>query len=88
MPDELTVIGCTAIVNFPEQGISGVPARIDTGAKTSAVWTSNVKEDNGRLSFTMFAETSDFYNGGVISTDEYELKKIRSTIGAVEKGIQ
>lgn len=47
-----TVIGFAEFVDFPEWGISGLRGKIDTGAKTSALHVSNIRETgDGRVRF-------------------------------------
>ncbi len=80
----LVTIGHAELVNFPVLGIANIPARIDTGAKTSSIWASQVKEVNGQLEFVLFDKHSEFYTGDVITTSQYEVRRIISSIGAVE----
>ena len=56
----LPVIGSTEFVEI--FGVSAVPAKIDTGADSSAIWASNIdmKED-GTLIFSLFGKKSPFY---------------------------
>lgn len=47
-----TVIGFAEFVDFPEWGIVGLRGKIDTGAKTSALHVSNIRETgDGRVGF-------------------------------------
>jgi hypothetical protein len=46
------VIGFAELVDLPEWGIVGLRGKIDTGAKTSALHVSNIREiGNGRVGF-------------------------------------
>lgn len=50
--DEPIVIGFAEFVDFPKWGIIGLRGKIDTGAKTSALHVSNIRElGNGRVGF-------------------------------------
>ena len=63
-------------------GIKNVPAKIDTGADSSAVWASDIKmEPNGKLSFVLFDTKSPFYTGEYIVSDDYTAKFVRSSHG-------
>ena len=74
------VIGSTEYVNVA--GNKQIPAKIDTGADSSAIWASNIKMDeNGVLTFTLFNEKSPFYTGKTIETTEYQVKSVRSSHG-------
>jgi hypothetical protein len=81
----LKVIGAVEKVQFLNHSSHLVPARIDTGAKTSAVWASNVTVDGNRISFTLFDKNSQYYDGKVIKTRINSVKKIKSTIGEAER---
>lgn len=81
----LVLIGQVERLAFPEQRIFDVPARIDTGARTSAVWASQVTEQNGELSFVLFDKQSQHYTGEVITTTAYEQRKIVSSMGHLEQ---
>lgn len=52
MGRSFTVVGSAELVDLPEWGILGVRGKIDTGARTSALHVSNVREiGNGRVVF-------------------------------------
>ncbi|MGB4957811.1 MAG: RimK/LysX family protein [Candidatus Saccharimonas sp.] len=61
-----------------------VHARIDTGAKTSAIWASNISETGGVLQFHLFNEASDHFANEVISTSNYSQTVVASSNGATE----
>lgn len=79
-----TTIGPQTLVDFPRFGISGVPAKVDTGADSSSIWASNIKERAGRLTFTLFGPHSPFYTGEVITTRDYEIASIKNSFGNTE----
>jgi hypothetical protein len=86
MPNrEIYHIGTTECIHFPEEGIFKVPAKIDTGAYNSAIWASNIKEEDGVLSFTLFSEKSPFYNSRVITTKEFARSRVRSSFGHTQR---
>jgi hypothetical protein len=82
---DLHIIGAVARINFVGHTDDFVPARVDTGAKTSAVWASNIKVVNKELRFCLFGKSSSYYDGHIISTRDFTTKKIRSTNGATEE---
>ncbi|HVU03001.1 MAG TPA: RimK/LysX family protein [Polyangiaceae bacterium] len=50
--EEPTVIGFAEYVDFPKWGIVGLRGKIDTGARTSALHVSNIRElPSGRVGF-------------------------------------
>jgi hypothetical protein len=50
------VVGRAELISFPELELANVPARIDTGAKTSSIWASSVTMKDGVLSVVLFGE--------------------------------
>lgn len=83
MPENkvLVLIGRAEVVDFPKLNIVSIPARIDTGARTSSIWASNIQEEHGTLHFTLFAKGSKYYTGEVISTKEYSQLVVASSMG-------
>jgi len=81
---EKKLIGQTEHIDFPELHMEKVVARVDTGAKTSAIWASNIKLEDGVLSFTLFDNTSEYYTGDVLRTRAYHIRTIISSIGTKE----
>lgn len=78
----LTVIGRTSTASFPDEGISKVPVKIDTGADSSSIWASELKMDeSGRLHFVLFGVGSPFYSGKVHKTKKYQVTLVRSSNG-------
>ena len=77
---QLPIIGSTEFVEIA--GIQKIPAKIDTGADTSAIWASSIDMDeNGNLSFVLFDQSSPLYTGEQITTLDYRIKKVRSSYG-------
>src|SRR5439155_1288105 len=72
-------------VDFPEIGIFGVPARIDTGAQTSAIWVSHASESDAVLEFVLFDESSEFYTGEKLRANKYDVRKVASSNGIAER---
>ena len=81
----LTLIGRAEEVALPAFEVPAVVARIDTGAKTSALGVSNVVEKQGVLSFTLFDKKHELYTGKIISTSTYSQRLVSSSTGHVEK---
>ncbi len=79
------LIGRAELIDFPQQKTTDVPARIDTGARTSSVWASNIKvTDQGKLSFCLFGEASPLFKKRPIVTSSYEKTVVASSVGAVQ----
>lgn len=79
------IIGRVEHIDFPEQGLLKIPARIDTGARTSAIWASNIREHDGELSFTLFDKQSDYFTGAKLTTREYVLRNVASSNGHLQE---
>ena len=78
---EKTVIGSTEFVDFGKRA-QKVPAKIDTGADSSAVWASNIRIDKGGvLKFSLFGEDSSYYNGKIFKRTDYSVASVRSAMG-------
>lgn len=62
-----------------------IPAKIDTGAASSAVWASGIRVDGeGVLHFCLFGEGSPYYNGVELSRKDYTVGVVRSSNGQEE----
>ncbi len=72
---KLTVIGRNALIKVG--GTSDVPAKVDTGADSSCIWASNIREKNGSLSFKLFGAGSPYYSGQEIIVEDGEYEKVR-----------
>ena len=67
--EEKVFVGGAEYIWLVKANIKKVPARIDTGARTTSIWASDIKEQNGRLEYTLFGKASSFYTGEVYSTE-------------------
>ena len=75
-----SIIGANALISV--DGIKNVPAKIDTGADSSAIWVSDVEVlKNNHLSFKLFGPKSPFYTGKTIETKDYKVVVTRSSHG-------
>lgn len=62
--------------------MENIPAKIDTGADSSAIWASDIRVDeDGVLLFKLFGEGSEFYSGEDIRVKDFSVAKVRSTTG-------
>ncbi len=78
------IIGPTTFVDFPEYTITKIPAKVDTGADSSSLWATNIRETNGVLTFEFFGPASPFYSGHTVSTRHYSLLSVRNSFGQTE----
>ncbi len=79
----LNIIGSTEYVEIA--GVKNIPAKIDTGADSSAIWASdiNISED-GALIFCLFDQKSPLYTGKKLKTRDFAAKMVRSSHGDTE----
>lgn len=85
MSTEPITIGRAEEISLPVLGYGPIPARIDTGAKTSSIWASSIQESNdGRLSFMFFDKASEFYTGELIQVEEYEQRVVANSSGDID----
>jgi hypothetical protein len=80
----LSHIGTVEHIDIPEYGLSGIPAKIDTGADGSSIWASGIKLDNSVLSFYLFAPGSVFYRDEPIATTIYRITSVKNSFGDKE----
>jgi hypothetical protein len=83
--NEKKIIGRAEKIELSELGYIGVPARIDTGAKTSAIWASNIREQDGVLTAVLFGEGAEYYTGDTLEFSDYDTTVVASSTGHVQK---
>ena len=85
MSDKKVIIGRTAHIVIPSEGVRSIRVKIDTGADRSSIWASNITmSDDGKLSFTLFAPESKYYSGTVYRTKNFEASRVRSAHGGLQ----
>ncbi len=79
----LPIIGSTEYVKILGRT---VPAKIDTGADSSAIWASDIKVTKDHLlKFKLFAPNSPFYTGKVIKRKDFKASQVKSSNGQTER---
>jgi hypothetical protein len=87
MPDtkiKLT-IGRRETIDFPELGLMGITAKIDTGAYTTALHCHDIREKNGILYFKLLDPTHSDYTEKEQKFTDYFQKEIKNSFGETEK---
>lgn len=79
------IIGAVSTIDLPELGFISIPARIDTGARTSAIWASEVNENDGILNFKLFDKQSEFYLNKIIKVNNYDRRLVTNSTGHKEE---
>lgn len=78
------VLGIVERVSIGKRAVD-VPAKIDTGADSSAIWASNIRiNKDGVLIFSLFGEGSPYYTGKVFKRTDYTVAQVKSSNGASE----
>ena len=76
----LETIGSTEYVDI--EGHKNIPAKIDTGADSSAIWASHIEVDqDGVLHFQLFDTKSPHYTGEIISRRDFRAVVVRNSSG-------
>ena len=76
----LQIIGQAERVKFPSLDLV-LHARIDTGARTSAIWASSTKEARGVLEVIFVGKSHEAYTGEVVKFHEYSQEVVTSSTG-------
>jgi hypothetical protein len=74
-------IGRAEVVALPEQGVGAVHARIDTGARTSAIWASYAQVEGDKLAVILFDKGHRSFTGNKIMFDEFSRDIVTSSTG-------
>jgi len=82
---EKATIGRVELVTFPGLIDEKIHARIDTGAKKSAIWASKAEVVDGVLRVIFFDKGIVGYTGDVVTFDEYGSTVIASSNGHTEQ---
>lgn len=83
------ILGRLELVSFPDLGIEQIPAKIDTGAYSTAIHAHKIwiEKQQGKevLFFELFDPTNKFYQNLAIKTTDFYRKKVRSSNGRLEQ---
>lgn len=83
-PRPILAIGRRETVDFPDLGLFGLTAKIDTGANTTALHCHHVRIENGKLCFRLLDETHPEYQDREHCFEKFEQKLIKSSMGEQE----
>jgi len=78
-------VGRVERVTLPLAGVTGLPAKVDTGAYRSSIWATNIREQDGVLYFTLLGPESEFYSGKELSTKEFKVVEVENSFGHKQK---
>lgn len=78
------IIGNMEYAWLVEAGVKKVPARIDTGARTSSIWASDIRETDEGLCYHLFAPQSPFFTAEPLVQKHYTKVAVASSNGHVQ----
>ena len=82
--NNLSVIGSTEKITFPEYELADIPAKVDTGADSSSIWASDVQVTPEGLRYVLFGSGSRYHTGKVLTDPNYRIVSVRNSFGASE----
>lgn len=82
---ELDTLGRTEAIVLPEIDTRTTHARVDTGAKTSAIWVSSVIPADGGLDVVFYGPGSPLYSGQAMHFNEFGQTIVASSIGKAQQ---
>jgi hypothetical protein len=85
MKSDKLIVGRRERIDFPELGLIGITAKIDTGAYTTALHCHDIKEEEGILYFQLLDPTHPEYNNQIQKSSTYFLKDIKNSFGEIEQ---
>ena len=85
MTTEKLTIGRRELIDFPDLGLFGITAKVDTGAYTTALHCHDIREENGVLYFKLLDPSHPDYTERELHFTEYSQKEIKNSSGEIEK---
>ena len=81
---QLKTIGASEYIDFPKLGIKGVPARIDTSARSSSIHAADINtlKKDGR---TYLVFKLDRFNNIQVEADDFSVSSVKSSNGQTEQ---
>jgi hypothetical protein len=83
------IIGRLEYVEFPQLGLEGIVAKVDTGAYTTSIHCEDIKhfEQNGvpYVSFVLLDESHSQYHGHTYMWALYKTKQVKNSFGQTEE---
>jgi hypothetical protein len=81
----MIVLGRCDRVDLPEMGVSGIHAKIDTGAYTCSLHCSRAEVVDGNLEFILFDEEHPEFTGMKFVFKKFTQREIKNSFGIAER---
>ncbi len=80
----MKVLGRSDRVDLPDLGLSGIHAKIDTGAYNCSLHCSNAEVVDGKLQFILLDEEHPEFTGMKFTSKNFEKREIKNSFGEAE----
>lgn len=83
---DLDIVGRVEKIDLLDLNISGIHAKVDTGADSCSIWASQIEEKDGRLYCIFFGPGSPYYTGEAVCIDQemFKLTRVANSFGHKE----
>ncbi|HEY4160875.1 MAG TPA: RimK family alpha-L-glutamate ligase [Candidatus Saccharimonadales bacterium] len=83
---DFTIIGRAEKIDLLDFDLLNIPAKVDTGADTSAIWATSIEEKDDVLHFVLFGPESPYYTGVIqrFTKPDYTLTRVANSFGQKE----
>lgn len=80
----MQILGRSDRVDLPKLGLTGIHAKVDTGAYTCSLHCSSVEVINGRLEFVLLDEEHPEFTGMKFKFRKFDQREIKNSFGEAE----
>lgn len=80
----MQILGRSDRVDLPKLGLTGIHAKVDTGAYTCSLHCSSVEVVNGRLEFVLLDEEHPEFTGMKFKFKKFDQREIKNSFGEAE----
>ncbi len=80
----MQILGRSDRVDLPKLGLTGIHAKVDTGAYTCSLHCSSVEVVDGRLEFVLLDEEHPEFTGMKFRFKKFDQREIKNSFGEAE----